>query len=129
MRGTLLYFMRSTSCAICNRHVRDLVANRADFDAEGIRVAIVVPEERTAGLAWKTERGIPFPVLTGPTGSPHESVGLTRRLFGSMQQSGTVLVDGQGIVRHAHGATMPTGSYDKKGITAAIDAMLDRANS
>lgn len=121
-RATLLYFMRSTSCPICNRHVRDLVAQRADFDAENIRVVVVVPEEPGAASAWKTKRAIPFPVLTG---GAHESVGLTRKFFGSMQQSGTVLVDGDGTVRHAHGATMPINSYDKKGIAAAIHALPD----
>ncbi|APA99784.1 peroxiredoxin family protein [Nocardia seriolae] len=124
-RATLLYFMRSTACPICNLHVRDLVARRDDFDDENIHVAIVVPEDPAAGLAWKTKRGIPFPVLTGATGSAHESVGLTRRVFGSMQQSGTVLVDSAGIVRHAHGSTLPTGGYDKKGIVAAIRELSD----
>ncbi|MEU2258271.1 peroxiredoxin family protein [Nocardia xishanensis] len=127
--GVLLYFMRSTSCPICNRHVRDLVARRNEFDAAGIRVLIAIPEDRVAGLAWKTEHGVPFPVLVGSAGTPHESVGLTRKVFGSMQQSGSILVDGDGIVRHAHGATLPTNSYDKKGIMAAIDAMRSRASS
>ncbi|MGV9821428.1 peroxiredoxin family protein [Nocardia xishanensis] len=127
--GALLYFMRSTSCPICNRHVRDLVARRNEFDAAGIRVVIAIPEDRVAGLAWKTEHGIPFPVLVGSAGAPHESVGLTRKVFGSMQQSGSVLVDRDGIVRHAHGATLPTNSYDKKGIMAAIDGMRSRTSS
>lgn len=50
-------------------------------------------------------------------------IGLSRRAFGSMQQSGSVLIDAHGIIRHAHGATLPTNSYDKKGITAAIAAL------
>ncbi|MFE3023341.1 peroxiredoxin family protein [Nocardia tengchongensis] len=128
VRGTLLYFMRSTSCPICNLHVRDLVARRTEFDDAKIRVVIVVPEDRTAGHAWKTDRGIPFPVLTAATGSAHESVGLTRRVFGTMQQSGTVLVDSDGIVRHAHGSTLPTAGYDKKGIAAAVHALRDSRN-
>lgn len=127
-RGTLLYFMRSTSCPICNRHVRDLIARRDFFDDENIRVVIVVPEDRAAALAWKTKHAIPFAVLTGSTGDPHEAVGLTRRIFGSMRQSGTVLVDAEGTVRHAHGATMPVSSYDRKGITAAVVALRDTRN-
>ncbi|TQM26208.1 peroxiredoxin family protein [Nocardia bhagyanarayanae] len=126
--SALLYFMRSTSCPICNRHVRDLVAQRDRFAADDVRVLIVVPEARDVGLAWKTDRGIPFPVLVGSAGTAHESVGLTRRVFGSMQQSGTVLVDPDGIIRHAHGATLPVNSYDKKGIIAAIDVMRSRAS-
>lgn len=129
MHSALLYFMRSTSCPICNRHVRDLVAHRDEFDADNVRVLIAVPESRDAGLAWKTEHGIPFPVLVGSAGTPHESIGLTRKVFGSMQQSGTVLVDPDGIVRHAHGATLPVNSYDKKGIFAAVRTIRGRMSS
>ncbi|NIH86474.1 redoxin domain-containing protein [Amycolatopsis granulosa] len=113
----LLYFMRSTSCPVCQRHVRDL-AERDDLT--GVRVLVVVPEDRAEAAAWKARRRIPFPVLTSPRGTPHEMVGLNRKLFGSMQQSGSVLIDGEGIVRHAHGATLPTGGYDRKGIAAAL---------
>ncbi|WP_067841845.1 peroxiredoxin family protein [Nocardia lijiangensis] len=127
--SALLYFMRSTSCPVCNRHVRDLVAHRNEFDADDVHVLIVVPEGRDAGLAWQTDHGIPFPVLVGSAGTPHESVGLTRKVFGSMQQSGTILVDPDGIIRHAHGATLPINSYDKKGILAAIHSLRSRANS
>ncbi|MCP2292373.1 peroxiredoxin family protein [Nocardia amikacinitolerans] len=127
--SALLYFMRSTSCPICNRHVRDLVARRDQFAADDVRVLIVVPEARDAGLAWKTDHGIPFPVLVGSAGTPHESVGLTRKIFGSMRQSGTVLVDTDGIIRHAHGATLPVNSYDKKGIIGAIHSMRGRSTA
>ncbi|MEV7043457.1 hypothetical protein [Amycolatopsis sp. NPDC051061] len=37
-----------------------------------------------------------------------------------MQQSGSVLIDRRGTARHAHAATMPVASYDKKGIAEAI---------
>jgi peroxiredoxin len=129
VHSALLYFMRSTSCPICNRHVRDLVAHRDEFDSNNIRVLIAVPEDRTAGLAWQTEHGIPFPVLVSSAGTPHESIGLTRKLFGAMQQSGTILIDSDGIIRHAHSATLPTNSYDRKGILAAIDSLRSRAGS
>ncbi|MGK8525207.1 peroxiredoxin family protein [Nocardia asteroides] len=129
VHGALLYFMRSTTCPICNRHVRDLVAQRNEFDNSDIRVHIAVPQDRATALAWKAGRGIPFPVLVGSAGTPHESIGLSRRVFGSMQQSGTILIDSDGIIRHAHSATLPINSYDKKGIVAAIHAMRSRAGS
>ncbi|MET8849739.1 peroxiredoxin family protein [Amycolatopsis sp. NPDC004625] len=116
-QATLLYFMRSASCPVCNRHVRELVESAGVLAAADVRVVIAVPEDRPAAAAWRAKHRIPFPVLTG---RPHELVGLGRKLFGSMQQSGSVLVDAQGIVRHAHGATLPTGSYDRPGIFAAV---------
>lgn len=115
--ATLLYFMRSALCPVCTRHVRDLVASAGTLAAAGVRVFVAVPEDRPAAAAWRAKHRIPFPVLTG---RPHELVGLGRKVFGSVQQSGSVLVDAQGIVRHAHGATLPTGSYDRPGIFAAV---------
>ena len=50
-------------------------------------------------------------------------IGLSRKVFGSLQQSGSILIDSHGIIRHAHGATMPTSGYDKKGITAAVQGL------
>jgi peroxiredoxin len=119
----LLYFMRSTSCPVCNRHVQDLVNSGDELAAANVRVLLAVPEDRDRAAAWKAKRQIPFPVLTGPRGTPHEMIGLSKKVFGSMQQSGSVLVDAKGVIRHAHGATMPTSSYDKKGITAAVGSL------
>lgn len=123
----LIYFMRSTSCPVCNRHVKDLVDSREAFAAADVRVLIAVPEGRERAAAWQERRRIPYPVLTAREGTPHELIGLGRKAFGSMQQSGSLLVDVQGVVRHAHAATMPTGGYDKQGITAAIASLGTRA--
>lgn len=114
----LLYFMRSTSCPVCNRHVRDLAARAEELT--GVHVLVVVPEGREEAAAWQARRGVPFPVLTGSSGVPHETVGLTRTLFGALRQSGSVLIDADGFVRHAHGASLPTAGYDRKGILAAV---------
>ena len=118
--AVLIYFMRSASCPVCNRHVQDLARTAFAVD---VQVIIAVPEGRPEAAAWKAERRVPFPVLIGRQGTPHEVVGLSRKVFGSLQQSGSILIDSQGIIRHAHGATLPTGGYDKKGITAAVEAL------
>ncbi|MFI7127498.1 peroxiredoxin family protein [Nonomuraea sp. NPDC050153] len=125
--AVLIYFMRSTSCPVCNRHVQDLARRRDEFAGNGVQVFVAVPEDRQEAAAWKARRQVPFPVLTGRRGTPHETIGLSRKVFGSLQQSGSILVDSQGIVRHAHGATMPTGGYDKKGINAAIQGLRGRS--
>ncbi|CRK57861.1 Alkyl hydroperoxide reductase subunit C-like protein [Alloactinosynnema sp. L-07] len=121
--AVLIYFMRSTSCPVCNWHVRDLINRGDEFAADNVRVLIAVPEDRENAAAWKAKRQVPYPVLTGRDDSPHEMIGLGRKVFGSMQQSGSILIDSQGVIRHAHSATMPTSSYDKKGITAAIASL------
>ncbi|WP_433475904.1 peroxiredoxin family protein [Spirillospora sp. CA-142024] len=121
--AVLIYFMRSTSCPVCNRHVQDLVRRREEFAEDDVQVLVAVPADRQEAHAWKNKRRVPFPVLVGRRGTPHEMLGLSRKVFGSLQQSGSVLIDSQGIIRHAHGATMPTSAYDKKGISVAIQGL------
>ncbi|WP_103342028.1 redoxin domain-containing protein [Amycolatopsis sp. CA-126428] len=120
--AVLLYFMRSTTCPVCRRHVRSLAADAAALEAAGVRILIAVPEDRATAAAWRAEQEIPFPVLTTPRGTPHERAGLNRAVFGALQRSGSILVDARGVVRHAHSATLPTGSYDRAGIAAAVAA-------
>lgn len=125
--AVLIYFMRSTSCPVCNRHVRDLVNRGDEMAADDVQVLLAVPDDRETAARWKAKHQVPFPVLTGRDGSAHEMIGLGRKVFGSMQQSGSILIDRQGVVRHAHGATMPTSSYDKAGIAAAIASLRTAA--
>jgi len=127
--SVLLYFMRTTTCPVCNGHVRDLVARADEFAARGVTVLIAVPEGRVEAAAWKAERGLPYTVVTGERGKPHEAVELTQRVFGALQQSGSILIDSQGVIRHAHGATLPRAAYDKKGLGAALGALQPVATS
>lgn len=130
--AVLLFFMRSMSCPVCGAHVKDLVRRRDEFDAAGARVLIAVPEDREQAAVWKEKRDLPYTVLAAPTdgaASPHEAFGLHRRAFGSMQQSGSILIDARGVLRHAHRATLPTAAYDRKGIAAALSALRVGADS
>ena len=118
--NVLMYFMRSTTCPVCNSHVQNLVDHKADFAADNVTVLVAVPEGRDEAAAWQLKRQLPFTVVTGRQGTPHESIGLTKKVFGTLQQSGSVLIDRDEVVRHAHGASIPVGSYDKNGVAHAI---------
>lgn len=120
--NVLVYFMRSATCPVCNRHVKNLADHHAEYAARQVQILIAIPEGRDEAAEWAAKRQLPFPVVTGRRGSPHEAVGLMKRVFGSMQQSGTLLIDRTGIVRHAHAATMPTNSYDKRAIDRALES-------
>jgi peroxiredoxin len=126
-RGTssvLIYFMRTTTCPVCNGHVKALIARSAEFADAKVTVLIAVPEGRAAAAEWKAENAIPFDVVTGEGGTPHESVGLNKRVFGAVQQSGSILIDRHGVIRHAHAATFPPAAYDKKGLDAALAVLV-----
>jgi peroxiredoxin len=119
----LLYFMRTSTCPVCANHVRDLARRKAEFDAKGVQVVVAVPEGPDEAAAAHAALKLPYPVVTGRSGTAHEAFGLTARMFGSMQQSGSVLLDGDGRIRHAHSATVPVGAYDRAGLGAALQAM------
>jgi peroxiredoxin len=119
----VLYFMRATTCPICGRHVRDLARHADEYTALGARILVVVPEGLPTARAWAARARLPFPVVTGADGSPHEAVGLVRAVFGAVQRSGTVLVDAAGVVRYARTATMPTAGYDGPAALRAVAAL------
>jgi peroxiredoxin len=121
--SVLIYFLRSTTCAVCNGHVRDLITRADEFASNEVAVLIAVPEGRAVAAEWKVDKDIPFIVVTGEHGTPHGSVGLTTKVFGAVQQSGSILIDPQGVIRHFHAATLPPAAYDKKGLAAALDAI------
>jgi peroxiredoxin len=121
--NVFIYFMRALSCAQCNAHVRSLAKSKADFDAANVKIIVAVPEDNVDAGAWKAKKEIPFTVVTGAAGTAHESVGLLKKAFGTLQQSGSVLIDGDGIVRYTEVSTVPKTSYNRGDVDAALTAL------
>lgn len=121
--NVLVYFMRALSCAQCNAHVQSFVKNHAEFDAAKVTIIVAVPEDLKDAAAWKVRKNIPYTVVAGAAGTPHESVGLLRKVFGTLQQSGSVLFDSNGVVRYTEVSTLPTTSYNRAEIGAALAAL------
>jgi peroxiredoxin len=121
--NVLIYFMRALSCAQCNAHVQSFVKNQSEFDAANVQIIVAVPEDLKDAAAWKARKGIPYTVVAGASGTPHESVGLLRKVFGALQQSGTILFDSNGVVTYTQVSTLPATSYDRGEIGAALAAL------
>ena len=121
--NVFIYFMRALSCAQCNAAVQNMAKNSADFDAANVKVLIAVPEDPKDAAAWKAKKNIPFPVVVGKAGTAHAEVGLLRKMFGAIQQSGSVLLDKDGVVRYTHVSTNPGASYSRTEVAAAIAAL------
>lgn len=119
----LLYFMRATTCPICVRHVRDLARHIDEYAALGAQILVVVPEGLPTARAWAARQQLPFPVVTGAHGSAHEAVGLLRTVFGTLQQSGTILIDKAGTVRYRKAATLPTAGYDRAELLRTLETL------
>ncbi|MGV8882894.1 MAG: peroxiredoxin family protein [Rhodoglobus sp.] len=122
-QNVLIYFMRALSCAQCNAHVRSFTKNQSVFDDANVKIIVAVPEDLKDAAAWKSQKGIPYTVVAGASGTPHESVGLLKKVFGAIQQSGTVLFDSRGAVAYTHVSTVPTTSYNRAEIDAALAAL------
>jgi peroxiredoxin len=116
----LIYFMRHAGCPMCNRHVKHLAAHAAEYAAQEVAVLVAVPDDADTASRWAATKGLPFPVVIGAGRTPHAGIGLARKMLGSIQQSGTVLIDRAGVIRYLDVATMPTGGYSHRAVTEAI---------
>ena len=121
--NVLIYFMRALSCAQCNAHVQSFIKNQSVFDDAKVEIIVAVPEDLKDAAAWKARKNIPYTVVGGAAGTPHESVGLLRKVFGTLQQSGSILFDSKGVVTYSQVSTIPTTSYNKAELGAALAAL------
>jgi peroxiredoxin len=121
--GVYLYFMRALTCAQCNAHVQNMMKDAASFEAHQVQVVVAVPATVAEAAAWREKKKVSFPVVVGTTGSAHEEVGLMKKVFGAIQQSGGILFDADGVVRYTHAATNPGASYNRAEVSAAMDAL------
>lgn len=116
--GLLIYLMRTATCPVCQAHVRSLV--RDPIGGPGLPLLVAVPEDAATAAAWAARRTVGALVVTGVGGSVHEWAGFARKALGAMQQSGTVLLDGAGVVRHVHAATLPLAALDRRSLERAL---------
>lgn len=121
--NVFIYFMRALTCAQCNAAVQNMARNTADFDAAKVKVIVAVPEGLDAAAAWRAKKNVPFPVVVGTSGTAHAEVGLLRKVFGAIQQSGSILLDSNGVVRYTHVSTNPGASYNRNEVAEAIKAL------
>lgn len=125
-RATFLYFMRAPTCPQCNNAVRRLAEQQSSLRERGVEVVVAMPTGTEEAAAWKSAKNVPFDVVTGRAGTAHEEAGLLRRVFGLIQQSGGILVDGAGSVQYLHIATNPGDSLRLRELDDAIDALASR---
>lgn len=118
-----IYFMRALTCPQCNAAVRKIAASSADFEARKVQVLIAVPEAKEDAAAWRAKKNVPFPVVVGLDQTAHAEAGLLRSVFGLVQQSGSLLLDLDGVVRYTHAATNPGASYNAAAVASAIAAL------
>ena len=114
--GMLLYFMRSGGCVICQAHVRQLAADRAQLERDGRVVAALVPDTPASAALTAKQIGSELPIYAAP--ELYVALGYRRVLFGGIQQSGTVTIDRDARILSVHRASLPLNALDRTALHA-----------
>jgi peroxiredoxin len=116
--GAVVYFMRTSTCPACLRHVAALTGMYDDLVAAGWGVVVVVPEGPQEAADVHRRRRTPLRIVAGRAeADAHHHAGLAAR-FG-VQRSGVVVVDRDQRVVYAHAATVPVFALDTAELIAA----------
>ena len=107
--ATVVYFMRTSTCPVCNAHLKQIERARNAGDLDATAVIVVVPGgPAEAHVVEGRHKNAGFNVRASWDG--HAATGLFTKV--GLQQSGTFVVNDARLVESATFATVPTGSYD-----------------
>ncbi|CAN5147123.1 hypothetical protein BH09ACT5_BH09ACT5_03290 [soil metagenome] len=114
---SVVFFMRSSSCAICLAHASALATMAENGELSGAKAVVITPGD--AGDAEKVRARVPAKAVSvWASGQEHAAVGLGT--FLTIQHSGTFVLAADGAVLSARAATIPTGSFSKDEVRAAL---------
>lgn len=116
----VLYFMRAFSCGTCRGHARRLAEQKYRLKRFKTSLVIIGPgtrEEAQTLADWLPRR---VHVLADEKGEAAAAYGLRRVMLGVVMQSGTFIVDREGVIRYARRATAPGASLDERGLYIAL---------
>ena len=90
--------------------------------ASGTSTLVIGPRGQTAAALAARKLEAPFPVLADPARRAYRAYGFTKSLW-VIQQSGWVLIDRDGIVRHISRNTNPKNSFDEDEVIQGIGSL------
>ncbi len=109
----------------CRRHARQLAARTADRSPP-VRAAVAGPG-RPRDVENLTRRlALPIPAWADPTGAALDALGFPR-VFGLVRQSGLVVLDPSGTVRHAQRGSQPARALDYEAALAVLHTLAAAA--
>jgi peroxiredoxin len=116
-RPAVVFFMRAADCPVCLGHVRVLGRMLAAGDLGDARVVVVAPGD-ASDAATARRRIADASLEVRASGTHHADLGLGR--FLTLQHSGTFVLDAEGLVRSAVTSALPTASFSKSKVLAAL---------
>ena len=112
-RYRIFYFLRTADCPVCRNHVKRLAELAPSLAELGADVTVLAPDGEAP--AWAA--GLPHPVLTGE--AAYLAAGFGRTL-GAIQQSGTIVASGDGVILDVRRATLPFQAFDERALLALL---------
>jgi peroxiredoxin len=92
------------------------------IEAAGAKVLAIGPRGQAAAALAAKKMGVPYPVLADPGRQAYRAYGFTKSLW-IIRQSGTVLIDREGVVRYVHRSINPQNSLDEQALLRHLDAL------
>jgi len=114
---TIVYFMRTANCPICNAHLRKLSTEARAGAYLDARILVIVPGD--ASDATKVEARHPdAPLSIRASQTAHAEAGLFVKV--GFQQSGTFVVDAAATIALSRVSTVPVGGFDHAAVALVI---------
>lgn len=89
----------------------------SSYGATALIIGPGTPED-AAKLAERLD--VPYPVLADKHAETYAQYGLRKVMFNTLLQSGTMLIDRDGVIRYARRSTNPGGAFDKQSLFLAL---------
>lgn len=103
-------------------HAVQLGQAHREFDPKGVGIVLVGPGDAGQAAWFAKLIRAPFPIAADPVCAVYEAYGLTRGALG-LQQTGTFLIDRDGILRLARRVTNPMSALDMGELRAAVSQL------
>ena len=100
-------------------HAAQLGRKSGELRDAGVEVLVIGPGGRGAASAYRRMTRLPVPVLADERREVFRAYGFKMKLR-VLQQSGTALVDRDGVLRYIHRATNPQNALDMDALLEAV---------
>ena len=115
----LLFFMREFSCPSCRQTVSHLKSLHAELLAADVSIYVIGGGDRKFAEQLAVLYKLPFPVLVDSKRDVYAQYGL-HKVVKFNQQSGTYLIDKQGVLRYMRQATLAFQNFSARDLMEAI---------
>jgi len=122
--NVLLFFMREFSCPSCRQTVSHLKSLHAELQSADVYTVIIGGGDRKYAEQLAALYKLPFPVLADLKREVYAQYGL-HKVVKFNQQSGTYLIDKQGVLRYMRQATLAFQNFNARDLMTAVNQLRE----